>query len=104
MNSKYKETGAEVTTITYDREKIEVTTQNIYKAIALIAKRAREINVDFKEELEEKLRDFGSQNDSIVEEIFENKEQIEPLKILRAFAQASRDCFEEWLNGKIEYY
>lgn len=104
MNSKYKETGAEVTTITYDREKIEVTTQNIYKAIALIAKRAREINVDFKEELEEKLRDFGSQNDSIVEEIFENKEQIDLSKFYERLPKPHAIAIEEWLNGKIEYY
>ena len=75
----YKETKAAVTTITYDKNTIEAQTENIYEAISIISKRAVQINTDLKKELVEKLEEFATYNDSL-EEVFENKEQIEVSK------------------------
>ena len=75
----YKETNAAVTTVTYNKDVIENPTENIYEAISIIAKRAEQINSDLKKELVDKLDEFATYNDSL-EEVFENKEQIEVSK------------------------
>ena len=73
-----KNTNAAQTTKTYNRDQIENDTQNIYEAISIISKRADQIKGDVKKELIEKLEEFAT-TDSL-EEIFENKEQIEVSK------------------------
>lgn len=77
--SDLKKTEAPVTTITYDRNKLDTPTENVYEAISIVAKRAIQINAEIKKELIEKLEEFATYNDSL-EEIFENKEQIEVSK------------------------
>jgi len=72
----YKNTKAPESTVTFDKNKIEAPTQNIYKAIAIMSKRASQVNEDLKSELIDKLEEFATFNDSL-EEVFENKEQIE---------------------------
>ena len=74
-----KNTNAAQNTKTYNRDQIENETQNIYEAISIISKRADQIKGDVKKELIEKLEEFATYNDSL-EEIFENKEQIEVSK------------------------
>ncbi|MBS9774314.1 MAG: DNA-directed RNA polymerase subunit omega [Tenacibaculum sp.] len=96
----YKETNAADTTITYNREKIEEPTNNIYEAISIIAKRATQINSDLKTELVEKLDEFATYNDSL-EEVFENKEQIEVSKFYERLPKPHAIAVEEWLNDKI---
>jgi len=98
----YKETAAATTTITYDRKAIEAPTNNIYKAIAIIAKRADQINNDLKKELVSKLEEFATYNDSL-EEVFENKEQIEVSKFYEKLPKPTALAVQEWLEGKIYY-
>ncbi len=98
----YKETNAAVTTVTYDKNEIEAPTQNIYEAISIIAKRANQINSDLKKELIEKLDEFATYNDSL-EEVFENKEQIEVSKFYERLPKPTAIAVEEWLNQKIYY-
>ena len=74
MSFKYSK--AERTTITRDVEKLESETENIYESIVVLSKRADEINRELKEELTSKLLEFASTTDNL-EEIFENREQIE---------------------------
>ena len=74
-----KNSKAAQTTKTYNRNEIESQTDNIYEAISIISKRAEQIKGDVKKELIEKLEEFATYNDSL-EEIFENKEQIEVSK------------------------
>ena len=74
--TKYRESKAALTSKTYNRNEMEGTTENIYEALSIIAKRSNQINLDIKKELHEKLEEFATHNDSL-EEIFENKEQIE---------------------------
>lgn len=96
----YKETKAPVSTITYDKEAIEASTDNIYEAISVIAKRATQINSDLKKELVDKLDEFATYNDSL-EEVFENKEQIEVSKFYERLPKPTAIAVEEWLNDKV---
>lgn len=66
----------ETTTITRDLRQLESSTGNIYEAISIIAKRANQISLNIKEELNAKLSEFATSGDNL-EEIFENREQIE---------------------------
>jgi DNA-directed RNA polymerase subunit K/omega len=97
-----KKTNAPVTTETYDRNIIDATTDNIYEAISVIAKRAEQINTDIRRELVDKLEEFATYNDSL-EEIFENKEQIEVSKFYEKLPKPHALAVQEWLDDKIYY-
>ncbi len=98
--TKYRESKAPASTSTYDRNKVEGETQNIYEAISIIAKRSTQINLDIKKELHEKLDEFATHNDSL-EEIFENKEQIEVSKFYESLPKPHALAVEEWLNERV---
>jgi len=96
----YKNSEAPLTTVTYDKTKIEEPTQNIYESISIMSKRAIQINEDLKRELVDKLEEFATHNDSL-EEIFENKEQIEVSRFYEKLPKSTAIAIEEWLKGKI---
>ncbi len=96
----YKDTTAPLSTITYNKNEIEAQTENIYEAISIIAKRAVQINSDLKKELVDKLDEFATYNDSL-EEVFENKEQIEVSKFYERLPKPTAIAVEEWLEGKV---
>jgi len=96
----YKDTKAPTSTVTLNKNEIEAPTQNIYEAISIIAKRANQINGDLKKELVDKLDEFATYNDSL-EEVFENKEQIEVSKFYERLPKPTAMAVEEWLNDKI---
>ena len=96
----YKTSEAPISTVTHDRSVIESPTGNIYEAISIIASRANQINADLKKELIEKLDEFATFNDNL-EEIFENKEQIEVSKFYEKLPKPTAIAVEEWLNDKI---
>lgn len=98
----FKKTSAPVNTVTYDKNVIEQPTGNIYEAITIIAKRASQINSEVKKELSEKLDEFATYNDSL-EEVFENKEQIEVSKFYEKLPKPHAIAVEEWIEGKIHY-
>lgn len=98
----YKDTKAAISTITYDKNELEAPTHNIYKAISIIAKRAEQINSDLKTELVDKLEEFATYNDSL-EEVFENKEQIEVSKFYERLPKPAALAVEEWLKGKVYF-
>jgi len=97
-----KKTNAPVTSVTYDRNVIDASTNNIYEAIAVISKRAEQINTDIRRELVDKLEEFATYNDSL-EEIFENKEQIEVSKFYEKLPKPHALAVQEWLENKIYY-
>lgn len=97
-----KKTNAPVTSVTYDRNVIDESTDNIYEAISVIAKRAEQINTDIRRELVDKLEEFATYNDSL-EEIFENKEQIEVSKFYEKLPKPHSLAVQEWLDDKIYY-
>tara|TARA_R100001369_G_scaffold65446_1_gene92638 strand:+ start:33642 stop:33977 length:336 start_codon:yes stop_codon:yes gene_type:complete len=95
-----KKTDAPVSSITYNRNEIDAPTDNIYEAISVIAKRAEQINTDIRRELIDKLEEFATYNDSL-EEIFENKEQIEVSKFYEKLPKPHALAVKEWLDDKI---
>ena len=97
-----KKTQAPVNTITYNKLEVEMPTGNIYEAITIIAKRANQINTDIKKELIDKLDEFATYNDSL-DEVFENKEQIEVSKYYEKLPKPHALAVEEWLNGDITF-
>ncbi|MGS2760860.1 DNA-directed RNA polymerase subunit omega [Sinomicrobium sp. M5D2P9] len=100
--SNLRKTEAPVSTITLDKNKMDAPTENIYEAISIVAKRAIQINSEIKKELIEKLEEFATYTDSL-EEIFENKEQIEVSKFYEKLPKPHAIAVEEWLNNKIYY-
>ena len=77
-------------------------TGNVYESIAIIAKRANQINITIKEELHNKLEEFASHTDSL-EEIHENKEQIEISRAYERMPNPSLLATQEFLEDKIYY-
>ena len=98
----YKNTEAPESTITFDKVKIEEPTQNIYKAIAIMSKRASQVNEDLKGELIDKLEEFATFNDSL-EEVFENKEQIEVSRFYERLPKPTAIAVQEWLDDEIYF-
>jgi DNA-directed RNA polymerase subunit K/omega len=96
----YKKTSASKTTVTNNNKLLEAPTGNIYEAISIIAKRADQINSDLKKELVEKLDEFATYSDSL-DEVFENKEQIEVSKFYEKLPKGHAIAVEEWLNDKV---
>jgi len=100
--NKYRNSNAANTTKTYNKLEIESPTDNIYEAISIIAKRSGQINSEIKKELHDKLDEFATHNDSL-EEIFENKEQIEVSKFYEKLPKPYAIAIQEWLDDKIYY-
>ncbi len=98
----YKKSNAPVDSVTYNRNEIDAPTQNIYEAISVIAKRGEQINSEIKKELIEKLEEFATYTDSL-EEIFENKEQIEVSKFYEKLPKPHALAVQEWLEDKIYF-
>jgi DNA-directed RNA polymerase subunit K/omega len=97
-----KKTNAPVNTVTYDRNQIDEPTDNIYESISIISRRAEQINTEIKKELIDKLEEFATYNDSL-EEIFENKEQIEVSKFYEKLPKPHALAVQEWLTDKIYF-
>ena len=95
-----KKLDAPINTTTIDKNLVDAPTDNIYEAISIIAKRATQINAEIKKELLEKLDEFATYNDSL-EEIFENKEQIEVSKFYEKLPKPHALAIQEWLENKI---
>ncbi len=95
-----KNSKAPVSTVTVNRNEFDQKTDNIYEAISIAAKRAVQINSEIKKELLEKLEEFATYSDSL-EEVFENKEQIEVSKFYEKLPKPHAMAVEEWLNDKI---
>ena len=98
----FKKVNAPVNTETYDRNEIDQQTENIYEAISIISRRAEQINTEMRKELIEKLEEFATYNDSL-EEIFENKEQIEVSKFYERLPKPHAIAIQEWLKENIYY-
>ena len=96
----YKKTSAEVTTTTRDLRDLDSRTGNVYETVAIISKRANQISAEMKEELINKLAEFASHTDNL-EEIFENREQIEISKFYERLPKPSLIAIQEYMENKI---
>lgn len=88
--------------ITRDTNEIAAKTGNIYRSVATISKRANQISSNLKEELNSKLAEFASTVDNL-EEIFENREQIEISRFYERMPKPTPTAIEEFLNDKLMY-
>ena len=95
----YKKTNASTSTITRDLNGVDSQTGNIYEAIAIIAKRSNQIGIGLKEELTSKLTEFASTTDNL-EEIFENREQIEISKFYERLPKPTSMAVQEFTEQK----
>ncbi len=90
----YKRTKAPLTTVTRDLEANDRETGNIYEAVMVVARRANQISVEMKQELNQKLEEFASYTDNL-EEVFENPEQIEISKYFERLPKPSLIALQE---------
>ncbi len=93
---------AQSSIVTRDIESIAEPTGNIYESLVVVGKRARQISADLKEELNAKLAEFASSVDNL-EEIFENREQIEISKFYERMPKPSTTAMEEFLEDKVMF-
>ena len=96
----YKNTPAEKSTITRDTIRMEEKTGNIYQSLVAISKRANQISSEVKEELTQKLQEFASTTDNL-EEVFENREQIEISKYYEKLPKPVAIAMSEMLEDKV---
>jgi DNA-directed RNA polymerase subunit K/omega len=88
--------------ITRDLDKIAAQTGNVYESVVIISKRAKQIAVNIKEELNNKLAEFATTVDNL-EEVFENREQIEISKFYERLPKPTTTATEEFLEGKLNH-
>lgn len=88
--------------ITRDTDKLAEPTENLYESVAIVSKRARQISSKLKEELNQKLAEFASTVDNL-EEVFENREQIEISKFYERMPKPTTLATEEFLEDKVMF-
>ncbi len=88
--------------VTHDTDKLAAPTGNLYESVVVISKRARQISVNLKEELNGKLAEFATTVDNL-EEVFENREQIEISKFYERMPKPTILSTDEFINEEIMY-
>ena len=96
----YRKSNAPTNTVTRNVMDLCKETGNIYESVVIISKRANQISVQIKEDLSKKLSEFASYNDSL-EEVFENREQIEISRYYEKLPKPSLLATQEFIEGKI---
>lgn len=98
----YRKSNAPSTTVTRNLEMMTRDTGNIYETVIIVARRANQISVEMKQELNKKLEEFASYTDNL-EEVFENREQIEISKFYERLPKPTLIALQELEEGKIFY-
>ncbi|MBE6282772.1 MAG: DNA-directed RNA polymerase subunit omega [Mediterranea massiliensis] len=98
----YRKTNAPNTTVTRDMMELCEDTGNVYETVSIIAKRANQIGVEIKSDLSKKLAEFASYTDNL-EEVFENREQIEISRYYEKLPKATLIATQEYKEGKVYY-
>lgn len=98
----YKKTNAPVSTTTRDFTDLDQYTGNVYEAIAIVSKRANQVSVELKEELSKKLEEFASYSDNL-EEVFENREQIEISKFYERLPKPTLIALQEYIDNNVYF-
>ncbi|MDD4644589.1 MAG: DNA-directed RNA polymerase subunit omega [Bacteroidales bacterium] len=98
----YKKSNAPLTTVTRNLYDMDNPTGNLYQSVAIVSKRANQISVQMKQELNVKLEEFTSFTDNL-EEVFENREQIEISKFYERLPKPTLIALQEFMEGKIYY-
>jgi DNA-directed RNA polymerase subunit K/omega len=98
----YKKTNAPGTTVTRNLMSLAEGTGNVYESVRIIGKRANEVASDIKHDLERKLQEFSSFTDSL-DEVFENREQIEISRYFERLPKPTLIASQEFIDGEIYY-
>src|SRR5512147_2823941 len=96
----YRKSNAPSTTVTRNLEMMTRDTGNIYETVIVVSRRANQISVEMKQELNKKLEEFASYTDNL-EEVFENREQIEISKFYERLPKPTLIALQEFENGQI---
>jgi len=98
----YKKVNAPTNTISRDLNTMSENVGNVYETVKIIGKRANQISVEVKSELDKKLQEFASFNENI-EEVFENREQIEISRYYEKLPKAVLIATQEFIEDKVYY-
>jgi RNA polymerase Rpb6. len=98
----YKKSKAPISTVTRDLDKLEAPTGNIYESVVIVAKRSNQISVEMKQELNRKLEEFAYYTDNL-EEVFENREQIEISKFYERLPKSTLIALQEFVDDEIYF-
>ena len=98
----YKKSNAPTNTVTRNMQDIRDKTGNVYESIAIMGKRANQIAVEIKDELKKKLEEFSSSSDNL-EEVFENREQIEISRFYERLPKPTLIAAQEFADDEVYY-
>ena len=98
----YKRVTASTTTETRDLADIAKQTGNIYEAVKILGKRANQVSIEMKQDLDAKLQEFASYSDNL-EEVFENHEQIEISRFYEKLPKPTLIAIDEWEHEEVYY-
>jgi DNA-directed RNA polymerase subunit K/omega len=98
----YKKVKAQTTAVTRQKDRFYSQTGNIYETVVILAKRANQIGLDIKQELDKKIEEFAPSTDNL-EEVFENREQIEIAKFYERLPKPTLIAVEEFLDEQIYF-
>ena len=98
----FKKVRTETTVVTRQKDQFYKGTGNIYETVAILTKRANQIAAEMKEELNKKIEEFATNNDSL-EEVFENREQSEIAKFYERLPKPTLIAIHEFLNDQIYF-
>jgi len=98
----YKKIKTDTTAVTRTKNDFYAQTGNIYETVVVLSKRANQISLEMKDELNKKLAEFASPSDNL-EEVFENREQIEIAKYYEQLPKPTLIAIQEFLDGNIYF-
>lgn len=98
----YRRTTASINTETRNITEMAEPVDNVYEMVMIVSKRANQIAVEMKQDLDTKLQEFASYSDNL-EEVFENHEQIEISRFYEKLPKPTLIALEEWDAGDIYY-
>jgi len=98
----YKKIKTDVNAVTRNIEDFTNGTGNVYETVSILSKRANQVGLEMKEELNQKISEFASTTDNL-EEVFENREQIEIAKYYEHLPKPTLISVHEYLNGEIYF-
>lgn len=98
----YKKIKTDTTAVTRNREDLIGPTGNIYESLVILSKRADQIGKDLKEELHQKIEEFASPSDNL-EEVFENREQIEIARFYERLPKPTLLAIHDFLHNEIYF-
>ena len=96
----YKKSNAPLNTVTRDLVELAEDTGNVYETVCIMAKRANQIAAEMRHDLEKKLQEFASLNDSL-EEVSENREQIEISRYYEKLPKPTLIATQEFIDGNL---